>query len=71
MQGAVLALMGGPDYLVHVCDETTGKGKRNPENRFSSLSCPSPYVKIPGLNKAGTLLRKNNLGAALQPAPLH
>lgn len=57
MQGAVLALMGGPDYLVHVCEEATGKGKRNPENRFSSLSCPSSYVKIPGLNKAGTLLR--------------
>lgn len=63
----------GPDgragLLIHVCGEATEKGKRNPENRFSSLSCPCPYVKVPGLSKAGKPLRKSNLGAAPEPAP--
>lgn len=39
--------------LVHVCGKDSGKGKRDPEKQLSSLSCPSPCVKIPGLSKAG------------------
>lgn len=53
MQRGGAGSAGRAGLPAHVCGGAAGRGKRNPENRFSSLSCPSPYVKIPGLSEAG------------------